>query len=154
MDTQNQYREKACARKQPTSIHRSAHGFTAADTRSPPVAKMNKNTTASSFLESRSVQCQLHAPAKSLSTGVRPTETGRDHILFLRTLALRQVVLQTELAIAVIAGERPTAAATATTLIIVPAAKDIEEGRSFDEIPVEWTEFNDRAVGETSAFTE
>lgn len=83
---------------------------------------------------------------------MRPTETGRDHVLFLRTFALRQVVLQTELAIAVIAGERPTA--TATTFIIVPPAKDIEEGRSFDQIPVDWTEFNDRAVGETSAFTE
>lgn len=60
------------------------------------------NTTASSFFESRSVP---------VSAGLFPiprsrTETSRKHIILFRALTCGQLVVQAELAVAVVAAER------------------------------------------------
>lgn len=101
-----------------TSIHFPTHGLIAAHINKPAVAKMKINTTASSFLESRSAipKCQLlhlyllyvqqSHPSQRVrreKTKDKRTKTRSENILHPRAPTNRQVIIQTKLPIAIIA---------------------------------------------------
>lgn len=105
-----------------TSRYRSIHGLNTAHASRPPVAMMKMKTTASSFCESRSMSqefmCQFKCffPRSHRTSLALPrqrdelrgslTEASGEDILLLSPFTCRQLVVETELAIAVVATQR------------------------------------------------
>lgn len=90
------------------------------------------------------------------------TEAGRIHIFFFRALTRRKFVIQTELAIAVVAAERSVILFALDVFIrvfelraregaLVEVEDVVHSARGFG---FAWIEGNNRAIGETSAFAE